>query len=138
MEKNKEQAQETRYTVGSTNIGEIHSDLGQSVMAHLKEIAPDMARYITEFFYGEICTRPGLDMRSREIATLASLITQGNAPLQLRAHVYAALNCGCTREEIVEIVLQMSVYAGVPTAMNAMFIVAEVFQDLDKNPSTSK
>ncbi len=120
-----------KYATGSANIGSIHSDLGQNVMAHLKEIAPDLARYITEFFYGEICTRPGLDMKSREIATLASLTTLGNAPLQLRAHVYAALNCGCTREEIMEVILQMSVYAGVPAAMNAMFIVGEVFQDLD-------
>lgn len=120
-----------KYTTGSANIGTIHSDLGKNVMAHLKEIAPDLARYITEFFYGEICTRPGLDMKSREIATLASLITLGNAPLQFRAHIYAALNCGCTREEIMEVVLQMSVYAGVPAAMNAMFIVGEVYQDLD-------
>ncbi len=126
---------ENRYEIGSTNIDQIHSDLGQSVMEQLKQIAPDMARYITEFFYGEICTRPGLDMKSREIATLASLITLGNAQLQLRAHVYAALNCGCSRQEITEIVLQMSVYAGVPAAMNAMFIVAEVFQDLDSKSS---
>ncbi len=121
-----------KYTVGAANIGNIHSDLGQNVMAHLKEVAPDLARYITEFFYGEICTRPGLDMKSREIATLAALTTLGNAPLQLRAHVYAALNCGCTREEIMEVMLQMSVYAGVPAAMNAVFIVTEVFQDLDR------
>lgn len=127
-----------KYATGTANISEIHSDLGRSVMANLKEIAPDLARYITEFFYGEICTRPGLDMRSREIATLASLITLGVAPLQLRAHVYAALNCGCTREEIMEIVLQMSVYAGVPAAMNAMFIVGEAFQDLDKREAQKK
>lgn len=129
---------DNRYEIGSTNIDQIHSELGQSVMEHLKQIAPDMARYITEFFYGEICTRPGLDIKSREIATLASLITQGNATLQLRAHVYAALNCGCTRQEITEIVLQMSVYAGVPAAMNAMFIVAEVFQDIDSRLPSSE
>ena len=61
------------------------------------------------------------------IATIASLVTLGNAKSQLKTHINNALNVGLTKEEIVEIILQMAVYAGFPAALNAMYEAKEVF-----------
>ncbi len=66
-------------------------------------------------------------MKSRKIATVAALTALGNASPQLKA----ALNVGCTREEIVEVIMQMAVYAGFPAALNGMFAAKEVFKERD-------
>ncbi len=71
--------------------------------------------------------RPGLDLRSREIATIAALAALGNAAPQLKVHIAAGLNVGLTRSEIVEILMQMAVYAGFPAALNGLFAAKEVF-----------
>jgi len=64
--------------------------------------------------------RPGLDLKTREMLTVASLVTLGNAMPQLELHMRAALNTGVTPEELLEIVIQMAVYAGVPACMNGL------------------
>ncbi len=79
--------------------------------------------------FGDVYGRPELDLKSREIATIASLTTLGSAIPQLKVHVHAALNVGCTRQEIIEIMIQMAVYAGYPTALNALFAAKEVFDE---------
>ncbi|MDD1775590.1 MAG: carboxymuconolactone decarboxylase family protein [Methanobacterium sp.] len=99
---------------------------------NLQDIAPDLVRFVAEFAYGDIYTRPELDPKSREIATVAALTTLGNAPLQLESHIEGALNSGCTRQEVVEIIMQMAVYAGFPAAINGMNCAKEVFSRLDK------
>jgi 4-carboxymuconolactone decarboxylase len=101
------------------------------VIAALAGIAPDFARYIIEFPFGDIYSRPGLDLRSREIATIAALTALGNAAPQLKVHIQAGLNVGLSREEIVETIMQMAVYAGFPAALNGLFAAKEVFADSD-------
>lgn len=101
---------------------------GQAVVASLAEICPDFARYLVEFPFGDIYARPGLDLRSREIATIAALTTLGNARPQLEVHVAAGLNVGLSREEIIEIVMQMAVYAGFPAAINGLVAAQAVFE----------
>jgi 4-carboxymuconolactone decarboxylase len=68
-------------------------------------------------------------LRTRELATVAALTALGNAPPQLRAHIKGALNAGCTPREVLEVVLQMSVYAGFPAALNGVAAVREVFTE---------
>ncbi|MBU1248177.1 MAG: carboxymuconolactone decarboxylase family protein [Proteobacteria bacterium] len=68
----------------------------------------------------DIYGRPGLGLREREIATVAALTALGTARPQLKVHVYGALNVGLTREEVLEILMQMAVYAGFPTALNGL------------------
>ncbi|PIE54427.1 MAG: hypothetical protein CSA35_05635 [Dethiosulfovibrio peptidovorans] len=63
------------------------------------------------------------------MATVAALTSLGHCLPQLKIHINGALNVGCKPEEIVEIIIQMSVYAGFPTALNAMFAVKEIFQE---------
>lgn len=98
-------------------------------MEALADVAPDFARYLVEFPFGDIYCRPGLDLRSREIATVAALTALGNAAPQLKVHVRAGLNVGLTREEIVEVMMQMAVYAGFPAALNGLFAAKEVFAE---------
>ena len=98
----------------------------------MKDVAPDLARYVIEFPFGDVYSRPGLDLKSREIATVAALTALGNAAPQLKVHIHGALNVGCSREEIVEIIIQMAVYAGFPAALNGIFAAREVFRERDE------
>jgi 4-carboxymuconolactone decarboxylase len=94
-------------------------------------IAPDFAQYLIEFPFGDIYSRPGLDLKSREIATIAALTALGNAQPQLKVHIHGALNVGCTRVEVIEVMMQMAVYAGFPAALNGIFAAKAVFADRD-------
>jgi 4-carboxymuconolactone decarboxylase len=73
-----------------------------------------------------------LDLRSREIATVAALTALGIATPQLKVHIHGGLNVGLTRQELIEIIIQMAIYAGFPAALNAMFAAREVFQERDE------
>lgn len=117
----------SRYERGRAKLQEIDGDAGIRVVDSLRDIAPDFARYLIEFPFGDIYSRPGLDLRSREIAVLAALTALGNATPQLKVHIQAALKVGVTREEIVEVMMQMAVYAGFPAALNGLFAAKEVF-----------
>lgn len=108
-------------------------------MKALGDIAPDFARLIVEFPYGDIYSRGNLSPKERQIATIASLVTLGNAPTELKAHIQGGLNVGCTRQEIVEVIMQMAVYAGFPAAVNALLVAKEVFAELDlKNQASNR
>lgn len=116
-----------RLERGRRTLAEIDGEAGHKVIAALADIAPDFADYVLEFPFGDIYSRPGLDLRSREIATIAALAAMGNAQPQLKVHIEAGLNVGLSREEIIEILMQMAVYAGFPAALNGLFAAKEVF-----------
>lgn len=120
-----------RYKRGLEKLREIDGQAGERVIEALKDIAPDLARYTIEFPFGDVYSRPGLDLKSREIATVAALTALSNAQPQLKVHIHGAINVGCTRQEIVEIMIQMAVYAGFPAALNGIFAAKEVFAELD-------
>ena len=120
-----------RYERGLRNLNAIDGAAGQRVVDSLSGIAPDFARMLIEFPFGDIYERPGLDLRSREIATVAALTALGNARPQLEVHIHGALNVGCGREEVVEVVMQMAVYAGFPAALNGVFAAQAVFAERD-------
>jgi 4-carboxymuconolactone decarboxylase len=122
---------EDRYQRGLAKLNEIDGAQGQRVLDSLKDIAPDFARYMIEFPFGDIYSRPGLDLKSREIAVVAALTALGNAAPQLRVHVHGALNVGCSQQEIVEVMMQTAVYAGFPAALNGLFAAKEVFAERD-------
>lgn len=116
-----------RYATGLNILRQVDGKSGEVVLESLRDIAPDFARYLIEFPFGDIYARPGLDLKSREIAVVAALTALGNASPQLKVHIAAALHVGCTREEIVEVIMQMAVYAGFPAALNGLFAAREVF-----------
>jgi 4-carboxymuconolactone decarboxylase len=127
-----------RFTDGLEKLKEIDGEAGEQVISSLKDISPDLARYVIEFPFGDIYQRPGLDLRSRELATVAALTALGNARPQLKVHLNGALNVGCTRTELVELIMQMAVYAGFPAALNGMFAAKEVFFERDSKGSSDK
>ena len=116
-----------RFITGQDMLQQVDGKGGDAVVESLKDIAPDFARYLIEFPFGDIYSRPGLDLRSREIATVAALTALGNATPQLKVHIVAALHVGLTQEEIIEVMMQMAVYAGFPAALNGLFAAKEVF-----------
>ena len=119
----------SRYQTGLRKLAEIDGEAGQRVVDSLKDVAPDFARYLIEFPFGDIYARGGLDLKSREIATVAALTAMGTAAPQLKVHVNAALNVGWSKDEIVEVIMQMAVYAGFPAALNAFQAAKEVFDE---------
>ena len=122
---------EDRYTKGLKNLEKIHPEASKALMKNLKDIAPDLGRFVVEFPYGDIYERPGLDLKSREIATIAALTAIGDTKPELKDHIKGALNVGCKRQEVIEVIIQIAVYAGFPRAINGINIAKEVFEELD-------
>ena len=119
-----------RFDKGMAKLNELNSGAGEAMINRFQDISPDLAKYAIEFGFGDVFSRPGLDLKSREIANIAALTALGYALPQLKVHIKYALNVGCTKEEVKEIIIQMSAYAGFPAAINAMLAAKEVFDEL--------
>jgi 4-carboxymuconolactone decarboxylase len=116
---------------GRAILAELAADGGQALTQTLDAIAPDFARHVVDFAFGEICARPGLDLKTRELLTVAALTALGTAERQLGFHIRAAERSGCTRTEIVEAIVQMAVYAGFPAALNGLAAARATFATAD-------
>lgn len=121
----------SRYEKGKEILDQIDATAGEQLIESLHEISPDLEKLTIEFPFGDVYSRPGLDWKSREITAIAALTALGNAIPQLKVHVRAALNVGCTVEEIKEIIIQVTVYAGFPASLNAMQALKEVLRDIN-------
>ncbi|MGZ3181395.1 MAG: carboxymuconolactone decarboxylase family protein [Telluria sp.] len=119
----------TRYQRGWERLKEVDGSAGERVVAALADICPDLGRYIIEFGFGDVYSRPGLSLRERELVTIGALAALGNAAPQLKVHVAAALHVGLTQEEILEALIQVSLYAGFPAALNGVFAAQDVFAE---------
>jgi 4-carboxymuconolactone decarboxylase len=124
-----EASRSERYTRGLQRLREVDGDAGSRVIETLARSFPDFAAYVVEYPFGDIYSRPGLGLQERELSVVAALCAMGTAAPQLRVHVQAALHVGCLPREIVEVVMQMSVYAGFPAALNGLSVVREVFAE---------
>lgn len=110
-----------RYNNGLELLKKLHGGhAGEAIIDSLKDICPDFATITIEWAFGSIFNRPGLDIKTRELAIIASCVTLGTATPQLLAHIEAALNVGATRQEIIEVILQTGLYAGFPAVTNAL------------------
>ena len=117
-----------RYKQGEALLNKIHgAHTGEAIVSALGDICPDLADMTIEWGFGEIVSRSGIDLKTRQLVTVASCVTLGHAQPQLRAHIEGALNVGATKEEIVEVILQVALYAGFAAATNAMLLAKEVF-----------
>jgi len=123
-----------RYDKGSEIINELYGEFGGAFFEDLEEVSPDFGRFIVEFSYGDVFSRPGLDMRTRELTIISALTALGTAERQLKAHILGALKAGASREEIVETIMQVAVYAGFPAGFNALMVAKRAFEELDDNP----
>lgn len=99
---------------------------------NLDEVAPELVEIVLGFAFADVLSRPDLDLASREMCTVAALTAMGTASGQLEFHIRAAMNVGVTKEQIIEIILQMAVYAGVPACMNGIAAAKRAFAIVDK------
>lgn len=123
----------SRYEKGKEVIESIQERSLDEIFEGLEDIAPDMSRFVVEFPYAEIYTRPEVDLKTRELCTVAALTVLGTIP-QLKDHINAALNVGNSPREVVEIIMQMSAYAGFPKSINGVVAAKEVFDERDLLP----
>jgi 4-carboxymuconolactone decarboxylase len=103
------------------------SDYVDAALANADEFSRPLQEMITQFAWGEVWNRPGLDRRTRSLLNLA-MLTALNRPHELKLHIKGALNNGVTKEEMREVFLQTAIYSGVPAAMDSFRIAREVFK----------
>jgi 4-carboxymuconolactone decarboxylase len=118
-----------RYKRGWEKLKEIDGEAGVKVINGLKDISPDLGKFVIEYAFGDIYSRDGLDLKSKEIAVVASLTAMGTANPQLKVHINGALNTGSSINEVKEVILQMAVYSGFPSCINGMNALKEVLKE---------
>ncbi|MFN2745171.1 MULTISPECIES: carboxymuconolactone decarboxylase family protein [Bacillus] len=126
------------YKKGLKVLEQIDQDHYEEIVNSFKEsIAPDLGKLAVEFNYGQIFSRPGLELKSRLLASVAGLTALGNTE-QLPFYINGALNAGWTKEEIIEVMMQMIIYSGFPNGLNTILTVAsEVFAERNGDPEES-
>lgn len=120
---------EGRRERGLRLLEEVDGPGGQAVVDSLSDIAPGFAAMIIEFSFGDVYARPGLDLKNRELATIAACTALGHVAPQLKVHLRGFFNVGGTREEAVETIIQVAGYAGFPAALNALTVLREVLTE---------
>jgi 4-carboxymuconolactone decarboxylase len=121
-----------REARGLATLKRIAGDHTNQPLSDWSNIAPDMRRFIVEFVAGEVLSRPGLDLKSRQLATVAMLIAKGDAPDEFRMHLAGALRLGWKKEELAELMLQAAPFSSFPNALNALKWSQEVFSQSDE------
>ncbi|MGL5389291.1 MAG: carboxymuconolactone decarboxylase family protein [Serratia sp. (in: enterobacteria)] len=125
---------ESRRSLGEETLAKITGEEGKRVVESLRDISPELGDWIIDFSYGDVFSRSGVSLCTRELATISALTALGNAQPQLKVHIEGALNVGCKPDEIVEIINQMAVYAGFPSALNGIGAAREVFDKRGVKP----
>lgn len=116
-----------RQAKGLATLSRIAGENAARPLGDWSQIAPDMRDFIVEFVAGDVLSRPGLDLKSRQLATVAMLIAVGHAPDEFRMHLAGALRLGWTQSELIELMLQSAPFTGFPQALNALKWSIEVF-----------
>lgn len=118
-----ERAQRVRRSV----LGTAHA---QRTAQNRTKFNEDFFKLIARFAWGEVWSRPGLDVKTRSMLTIAMLVAMGKTE-ELRLHIRATRNTGVTQEEVSEILIHSTVYAGVPAAFGAFQVAAEVYAEME-------
>ncbi len=124
------------YDAGMKNrravLGDAHVDRS---MQNADPLAQPLQELVTEYCWGAVWDRPGLERPTRSLLTLAMLTALGHHD-ELRAHVRGALRNGCTPGEITEVIIQSAIYAGVPAALSAMRVVVAGISEFQHETGT--
>lgn len=118
-----------RFKIGWEKLKEIDGDAGERVIESLQDISPDLGKFIIEYAFGDIYSRAGLDLKTKELCVISALAAMGTAEPQLKVHINGALNVGNSKTEVIEAFLHTSVYYGFPAALNAVNATKEVFEE---------
>jgi 4-carboxymuconolactone decarboxylase len=120
-----------RRARGLATMDKTSKGAGERVINSLASISPDISDFIINFAYGDVFSREILSSKCKEISAIAGMCATSTMRPQLKVHIKAGLNVGLTKEEIIEVLSQMSVYAGFPAALNGLFAAKEVFDERD-------
>lgn len=121
-----------RYRRGIDIAEKLAADkVAHFVESGVAEVAPDFARMTIEFAFGDLYARDALDLKSRELIAIAVLAASGRSGPQLRVHIESAASSGITKAEIVEALMQTALYAGFPSALNALADCHDLLTDHD-------
>lgn len=123
-----------RYKKGMEKIREItgstaeHNPAGEMEIGDsFKDVAPDLTRYVVEFAFGDIYSRPGLDDKQKVMTTITALVAQGKP--QIEMHIKNGLSVGLTPDEIVGCIMHLIPYVGFPSVLNALSVAQKVFKE---------
>jgi 4-carboxymuconolactone decarboxylase len=116
--------EDDRYQRGRARFLEVHDEKALRAVEGLG----DLGRSIVEYVYGDIYLRPGLSLRDRELAAVATLVALGRSS-QIPQHLRAALKAGVTSDELREVIIQTAAITGFPPAMNAMSTLKTVLSE---------
>jgi 4-carboxymuconolactone decarboxylase len=122
----------SRRERGLEAVNRTSKGAGDRVLKSLSDIAPDMGDFIIDFSYGDIIARNILTPKHKEITMIAVAAAKGTMEPQMKVHMHAALNVGCTKQEIIELMYHITVYAGFPAGLNGIGAAREVFQQREK------
>ena len=125
------------YRRGMAEIRKQLGPMADSYIRNIKALAPEFAWVNVTFPFAELYPRNVIDLKTRELCTVAALTVQGFSLPELKLHVKAAVRCGASRAEVTEVITQMIAYCGFPAATNALMTMKEAFDELD-TPRRSK
>jgi 4-carboxymuconolactone decarboxylase len=106
------------------------ADYVEKSLAAADQYTRPLQELVTEYCWGAVWNRPGLEPKTRSMLNIG-MLTALNRPHELKIHINGALTNGCTREEIIEVILQTAIYCGVPAALESTRIAREVFREQD-------
>lgn len=132
--------QSDRFRIGAAKIVEVGGN-PEAIFDAVADIAPDLGRFVAEFAFGDVYSRPGIDPPVRQLLTISALTVLGDSAPQLRVHIRSALHVGVQPAVVVEAILHTLVFAGFPRTVNAMAVARAVFDEeglLPVSPPTVK
>ncbi len=101
-----------------------------AAISQADDFSRPLQELVTEYCWGAVWTRPGLSRKTRSLINLA-MLTALNRPHEVELHVRGALNNGCTKEEIMEVLLQTAIYCGVPAAVDSFRLARKIFSEIE-------
>jgi 4-carboxymuconolactone decarboxylase len=126
------------YQRGMAQLRKQLGPMADDYIRNIKALAPEFAWVNVTFPFAELYPRDVIDLKTRELCTVAALTVQGFSLPELKLHIRAALRCGASRAEVGEIITQMIAYAGFPAATNALMTMKQVFDEIDAGAKKPK
>ena len=109
-------------------LGTEHVDAS---ISQADDFSRPLQELVTEYCWGNVWSRPGLDRKTRSLINVA-MLTALNRPHEVKLHLRGALNNGCSKNDIMEVLLQTAIYCGVPAAMDSLRVAKEFFQEVER------
>ncbi len=100
-----------------------------AAISQADDFSRPLQELVTEYCWGAVWTRPGLSRKTRSLINLA-MLTALNRPHEVELHLRGALHNGCTKEEIMEVLLQTAIYCGVPAAVDSFRLARKIFSEI--------